>query len=84
MCVCIRSWCEAGIAGTLHSSFSPNGATWVVRELSGAAWHSGALLTAPEYRGFAGLLINTATLTNHHNYDLMRGGERIEGKEVET
>ncbi len=28
---------QAGIAETLHSSFSPNGATWVVRELSGAA-----------------------------------------------
>lgn len=28
---------QAGIAEALHSSFSPNRATWVVRQLSGAA-----------------------------------------------
>lgn len=76
---------QAGIAGTLHSSFSPNGATWVVRELSRAALASGAPLTAPKYRSFVGLLINTATLTNHHNCDLMRGETGMrKSKEVET
>lgn len=47
----------------------------------GGAWHSGAPLTASKYRGSVGLLISTATLTNHHNYDLMRGGERNGGQE---
>lgn len=39
VCVCAErlSVGQAGIAETLHSSFSPNRATWVVRELSGAA-----------------------------------------------
>lgn len=39
VCVCAErlSVGQAGIAEALHSSFSPNRATWVVRELSGAA-----------------------------------------------
>lgn len=39
VCVCAErlSVGQAGIAETLHSSFSPNRATWVVRQLSGAA-----------------------------------------------
>lgn len=48
---------------------------------AGRPWHSGAPLTATKYRGSISLLINTAALTNHHNYDLMRGGERNERKE---
>lgn len=40
---------------------------------SGRPWHHRAPLTATKYRGSVSLLINTASLTNHHNYDLMRG-----------
>lgn len=43
VCACARGCVErlsvgqAGMAETLHSSFSPNRATWVVGELNGAA-----------------------------------------------
>lgn len=39
VCVCAKrlSVGQAGMAETLHSSFSPNRATWVVGELNGAA-----------------------------------------------
>lgn len=46
---------------------------------TGRPWHRGAPLTATKYRGSVSLLINTAALTNHHNYDLMRGERGMKG-----
>lgn len=46
---------------------------------TGRPWHCGAPLTATKYRGSVSLLINPAALTNHHNYDLMRGERGMKG-----